>query len=101
MRVTKYKAKRTTIDHINFASQKEAAMYLRIKEKEKSGEILYFLMQVPFALPGGTKYVCDFMLVYPDELVRYVDAKGFKTQMYILKKKQVEALYPIKIEEEL
>lgn len=101
MRVTKYRAKRVSIDNINFASKKEAEMYLKIKEKEKAGEILYFLMQVPFHLPGGVKYVCDFMLVYPDELVRYVDAKGFKTQMYILKKKQVEALYPIKIEEEL
>jgi len=101
MQITKYRAKRVTIDHINFASKKEAEMYLKIKAMEKSGEILYFLMQVPFNLPGGVKYVCDFMLVYPDELIRYVDAKGFKTQMYILKKKQVEALFPIKIEESL
>lgn len=97
---SKYRAKATVIDNVRFASQKEGAMYVKLKAMQAAGEILYFLMQVPFYLPGGVKYVCDFVVVCVDETLRYVDVKGFKTPVYILKKKQVEALYPVKIEEE-
>jgi len=54
-------------------------------------------MQVPIQLPGGVKYLVDFMIIYPDGKVEYIDVKGVKTSVYIIKKKQVEALYPIKI----
>jgi hypothetical protein len=62
---------------------------------------------VPIRLPGGIKYILDFMLIYPDMSIRYIDCKGRKggkklrTPVYILKKKQVESLYPIVIEEDL
>jgi len=46
------------------------------------------------------KYRVEFMEVWSDGRVRYVDVKGVRTQVYIMKKKQVEALYPVVIEEE-
>lgn len=65
---------------------------------QKLGEVIFFLRQVPFDLPGGTKYFADFQVFYADGTVSFVDVKGVSTQMFIMKKKQVESLYPITIE---
>ena len=37
------------------------------------------------------------MVFWKDGTVTIEDVKGFKTPMYILKKKQVEEVYPIEI----
>jgi hypothetical protein len=50
-------------------------------------------------LTGGVKYVCDFLIFWADDTVTFEDVKGMRTPMYKLKKKQVEALYPIIITE--
>jgi len=54
---------------------------------------------VPFHLPGNVTYRVDFQLFYSDGTVRFVDVKGFKTSQYIEKKKMVETIYPVTIEE--
>jgi hypothetical protein len=56
-------------------------------------------MQTPIHLPGNVKYVCDFQVFWADETVTFEDVKGVKTPVYNVKKKQVEAEYPIKITE--
>jgi hypothetical protein len=94
----KYRAKICIVDGIKFRSIKEADYYNSLKILQKVGKITYFLRQVPFDLPGNVKYFIDFMVVYPDKTICYIDVKGFETPMFKLKKKQVEALYPIKIE---
>ena len=58
-----------------------------------------FLMQVPFHLPGGVKYLLDFQIFWANKEISFVDVKGVRTDVYKLKKKQVEQLYPIVIEE--
>ena len=95
----KFHAKPTELDGIKFPSKKEANYYATLKLRQKSGEIIFFLRQVPFYLPGGIKYVCDFQEFWSDGTVHFVDTKGHKTPMYKTKKKMVEALYPIEIEE--
>jgi hypothetical protein len=40
----------------------------------------------------------DFLVFDADGHVRFVDVKGMETPMFVLKKKQVEALYPFTIE---
>lgn len=55
-------------------------------------------MQVPLRLPANIKYLVDFQVFYPDGTVRYIDIKGVMTPLSSLKIKQVEAIYPIKIE---
>jgi hypothetical protein len=97
-KVSKYKNKRTTRYGINFASIKEADYYDGLLLRHRAGEISYFLRQVPFHLPGGVKYLADFLEVYPDGKIKVIDVKGFQTNVFKLKKKQVEALYPVKIE---
>lgn len=95
----KFRAIPTELDGIKFASRKEARRYRELRLLEKSGELSFFLRQVPFHLPGNVKYVCDFLCFWKDENVTIEDVKGIKTPMYILKKKQVEAIYPIEITE--
>lgn len=45
------------------------------------------------------KYLLDFEVTYGDGRIEYVDVKGIATDVYRIKKKLVEALYPIKIKE--
>ena len=67
---------------------------------KQSGAILFFLRQVPFHLPGGVRYVVDFVEFWAGGDVRFVDVKGFKTPEYKAKKKMVEEVYkPVIIEE--
>lgn len=95
----KFKAIPTELDGIKFASKKEAKRYRELELLKKSGELLFFLRQVPFHLPGNVKYVCDFLCFWKEGSVTIEDVKGITTPMYILKRKQVEAIYPIKIME--
>jgi hypothetical protein len=93
----KFKAKPVIDDGIKFASKKEHKRYIELKTLQKYGEVLFFLRQVPFHLPGNVKYVCDYLVFWTNNEVTIEDSKGMKTAMYILKKKQVETIYPIKI----
>jgi hypothetical protein len=43
--------------------------------------------------------VCDFQVFWQDGHVSFEDVKGVKTPLYIAKKKIVEELYPIQIQE--
>ena len=95
----KFRAISTELDGIKFASRKEARRYRELRLLEKSGELLFFLRQVPFHLPANVKYVCDFLCFWKDDTVTVEDVKGIKTPLYILKKKQVEATYPVSITE--
>jgi hypothetical protein len=94
----KYKAIRTELDGIKFPSKKEAAHYVLLKSLVKSGQVVFFLRQIPFDLPGPTKYTVDFQEFWADGTIRFVDVKGMKTTEFIRAKKQVEAIYPVTIE---
>ncbi|EGR2744199.1 DUF1064 domain-containing protein [Vibrio parahaemolyticus] len=98
-RGAKYGNRKVTIDGITFDSKKEARYYSDLKIRVKAGEVITFLMQVPFHLTAGVKYVADFMEFRADGSVHVIDVKGVKTDVYKLKKKQVEELYPVVIEE--
>lgn len=103
---SKYHNVPTVVDGIRFASKKEAAYYRELCVRRAVYDIDFFLMQVPFHLPGGVKYVADFVtykfrgvpmaIAYQIEVI---DVKGVRTKEYRLKKRQVEALYGFKIKE--
>jgi hypothetical protein len=82
---------------IKFQSKREAKYYRELKARVFAGEVSYFLRQVPFELVGGIKYRIDFMEVWKDGSIHWVDVKGFRTQTYKMKRRMVEASYPIKI----
>lgn len=64
---------------------------------QKSGELLFYIRQPSFDLPGGVKYRADFMEFWIDGEVKIIDVKGVDTPQSKMKRKQVEALYPITI----
>lgn len=120
-RVHKYRAKRTEVDGISFASKKEAARYVELKLLEKAGKIEQLELQPRFPLYAQStsgylvraartavdpkllkigEYRADFK--YRDgRTVPYVveDVKGFRTDLYKWKKKHVEAQYGITVRE--
>lgn len=99
---SKYGSTATVVDGIRFSSKKEAKRYGELKLLQERGEVLWFIMQAPFRLPGGTVYRADFLVVWSDVLHKHVtveDVKGFKTPIYRLKKREVEHQYGITITE--
>lgn len=94
----KFNAVQTETDGIKFSSKKEARVYGQLKLQQAAGEVVFFLRQVPFYLPGGVKYVCDFQVFYAAGYVRFLDAKGMQTESFKAKKRLVEALFPVSIE---
>ena len=95
----KFHAQATLYDGERYASKKEARYAQELDLRVRAGEVLFYLRQVPFDLPGGVKYRCDFMEFWTDGSCHIIDVKGFKTPEYRMKKKLVEAQYPITIEE--
>ena len=100
----KYQAKPTVVDGVRFASKKEARRYGELKAMEKAGQIQWLRIQRSFEIiVNGInvgKYIADFVYrTIPDRGWVYEDVKGYRTPVYRLKKKLVEALYGIKIVE--
>lgn len=92
----KFHAVRCESDGKKFPSLLEKRYYEQLKLRQKAGEVVFFLRQVPFDLPG-MKYVTDFQIFLADGTVEFVDTKGKDTPMSKAKRKAVEELYPIKI----
>jgi len=93
----KYNNKRMKVDGINFDSKAEALYYEYNKLRIRLGELSHQHMQVPFHMANGKKYIVDFLEVLPSGLIRYVDVKGKATDVFKLKKAQVELEFGVKI----
>ena len=76
----------------------EAAYYSRLKLLQQSGEVIFFLRQVPFHIPGNIRHIIDFVEFWSDGTVKFIDVKGMDTPLSIAKRKLVEAHYPIEID---
>ena len=82
-------------DGIRFPSKLEARYYEKLKLLRKAGEVLEFLRQPLFDLPGNTTYRADFIEFWNDGSIRVVDVKGMPpTEAFKIKKRMVEELYP-------
>lgn len=102
--MSKYHSKKTIVDGIKFDSMKEANRYNQLKIFERAGLIKGLELQVPFQLIPKTKYgraikyVADFVY-YEDGKKVVEDTKGFKTDVYKLKKRLIAETYGIEIKE--
>jgi hypothetical protein len=94
----KFGAVRCERDGKRFPSKLEARYYDRLRILQNSGQVLFFLRQIPFDLPGSTRYVCDFQVFYSNGDISFVDTKGKDTALSLTKRKMVEDLYPVTIE---
>lgn len=107
-RASKYHAKKTVVDGIQFDSAREAKRYVKLRALEDAGKIQGLRLQVPFELlPSfecggvkyrGMKYVADFVYYRNGKQV-VEDCKGFRTTEYKLKKKLMAYVNHINIEE--
>ena len=107
-RASKYHAKKTVVDGIEFDSAKEAKRFTKLREMQEAGRIQGLRLQVPYEiLPSfecdgvkyrGMRYVADFAY-YRDGKVVVEDCKGFKTPEYKMKKKLMAYVNHINIEE--
>ena len=107
---SKYKNKKTICDGIEFDSQKEGNYYLKFKAMQDLGLIRdlelqkEYILQDKFVLNGKTRrkitYKADFSYISTeDDKLHVVDVKGFKTDVYKLKKKLFEYKYQTELEE--
>ena len=99
----KYGNRRVEVDGMKFDSQKEADLYFgTLLPSWKCGTYKLLARQVPFDLPGGIKYIADFVTVSADGYVSVIDVKSTitrKNRTYINKKKQMKAVWGIYIKE--
>lgn len=105
----KYHNKKVIQDDMVFDSQKENTRYNALKWLLKANEIRdlelqkEFILQEPFELNGkkyrAIKYVADFVYKDKDGNIIVEDAKGYRTEIYKLKKKMMAYKYGIEIKE--
>lgn len=106
MAYNKYKNKKVKVDGINFDSMKEARRYKELKLLEMGGAITDLTLQPKFELiptirikghktERVTYYIADFAYTEKKTGKKVVeDVKGFKTEVYKLKKKMFLYKYP-------
>ncbi len=99
----KYHAVRTEYNGKAYPSKKEAKHAEENDLRIKAGDLSFYMEQVPIKLPGKITYRVDFVEFtqvanLPLYEVHFVEVKGYKTKVGAIKIKQVEDLYPIKIE---
>lgn len=106
----KYKNKKVSCNGIKFDSKKERNYYLKLITMQDLGLIRdlelqkEYVLQDKFVLNGKTRrkitYKADFSYVSTeDDKLHVVDVKGFKTDVYKLKKKMFEYRYQTELEE--
>jgi hypothetical protein len=105
--MSKYNNTKKIVDGITFHSKKEAERYLELKLLAKSGKITNLRLQPKYQIipkrirQDGTTtraahYTADFEYMENGKLV-VEDVKGFKTDIYKLKKKLFEFVHNIDI----
>lgn len=106
--VSKFHAKKTTVDGIVFDSKREAARYQELKLMERAGTIRDLRRQVRYELIPAfdcngkhyrpTAYIADFVYIDAktgEEIVE--DVKGYRPDIYRLKSKLFAYRYGVSI----
>lgn len=99
---SKHNSIKCEVDGIKFDSKKEARRYKELLILQLAGNIKDLKLQQSFSLLVNQievcRYVADFVYFDNEKGKQVVeDVKGFKTRMYILKKKLMKAVYGIEI----
>lgn len=108
--MSKYHNRKIIFDGYKFDSIKERNYYIKLKALEKAGFIKdlelqkTFILQPSFKLNNITRrqitYKADFTYISTsDDTQHVIDVKGFRTEVYNIKKKLFEYKYGIEIEE--
>lgn len=102
-RQSKYGNTRTYYNGRTYDSKAEAKRAGELDILLRAGHIKSWEPQPKFEIVVNEKKICtyraDFKVEYPDGTTEIEDVKGVRTPVYKLKKKLVEALYGIEIQE--
>lgn len=100
-KILKYNNKITIVDNIKFRSKKEAKRYCELKLLEKNKIIHNLKLQVKYDFKIEKIKICSYIadFTYNDQSGNFIveDTKGFKTNIYKIKKKMMLAFYNINI----
>ena len=97
----KFNAKPTTFNDQRYSSKLEAKYAQRLNTAKEKGELVFWLEQVPFLLPGSLRYKIDFMEFWAPKDGQEIgdiictEVKGMETKDWIMRKKLFESTYPI------
>ena len=111
--MSKYHAKKTVVDGIEFDSKKEARYFDELMFRLEAGRIKdlklqpQFTLQEAYTLPNGNRvrairYQADFSYYDCDlgkEVVADVKSKATKTRVYAIKKKLLQEKFGIEVVE--
>jgi len=100
----KYGNHKTEIDGYLFDSQAEARRYQELKLMQAAGEIDALELQPVYEIMVGERHICNYRADFKYYDIKkgmavVEDVKGYRTSVYRLKKKLVEALYHVEIME--
>lgn len=98
----KYGNTKTQLDGQKFDSLHEAEVYKELLLRVKANDLRAVITQQTFLLPGGVKYIADFVTLNNDGTYSVLDAKSDATKrdkVYRLKKRQMRECLNITIEE--
>jgi hypothetical protein len=90
----KYNAVRVELHGRKYASKAEAAYAATLHARKAAGEILGWLEQAPLHIPGGVRYVLDFLVFTTSGEVQAVEVKGMETAAYKIKRALIAEHYP-------
>ena len=110
MKKQKYGNSKITIDGIRFDSKREAQRWQELRLMERAGRITDLRRQVKFVLIPSQRgedgkviekqvtYIADFVYLKDGKTV-VEDSKGYRTEVYRLKKKMMLYFFHIRIQE--
>lgn len=94
----KYKAQKKEYNGEIFDSTFEAKIAQELDWRVKGGDIQSYETQVEIRIIVNGVFICkhlmDFVITHNDGSIEYVEAKGYETAVWKLKKKLFLALYP-------
>lgn len=103
---SKYRSVKTQVDGISFDSKKEAKRYSELRLLERAGEISNLELQPRYEIVVNGIYIgryrADFRFINSRDgktTIEDVKSKATKTEAYKLRKKIVEAIYGISVNE--
>lgn len=98
----KYRAQRTEVDGVVFASRAESRRYRDLKLMIASGDISNLELQKRYPLNVNGQLICTYVSDFEyDQDGKHIteDVKGVRTIVFVIKKKLMRAIYGIDIQE--
>lgn len=103
-RPNKFGNRKTIVDGITFASAKEARRYGELKLLERAGELAELKLQPRYPLTVNGHLICTYVADFSFALppvgnVVVEDVKGYRTDVYVMKRKLMQAVHNIDVVE--